>query len=352
LEQVVDHENASVHLGVAMVIIGLGLFTKTSPASSQTMADYFRGKTIRLIVPSDPGGDRGLYATVLAPFFSKHVPGNPAIIPSFMPGAGGSTAVNYAYGTAAPDGLTLVTPLPALVTAQAVGDSSVRYDALRFNWIGRVSDATHVLLMSTKIHAKTIPELDGHAAIVAAAGRTSETYLIPALMNQMLGTKFKIISGYQSAGKRNLAIENGEVDAAITTWNDVRVYHNDWIRKGGIMRLVAQIALQKHRDLPNLPLLLDYAQSLPDRQVLEFASFSSQLGQSYAAPPGVQPPIVDALRHAFDATMKDPDFVEKLKSSNMDFNPITGEEVTTFVTQAMSTPKEVVDRYKSATGSD
>lgn len=331
-----------------IAIMASALLMPPTAASAQAAADYFRGKTVRLLVPSDPGGDRGLYATLFAPFFSKNIPGNPAVVVSFMPGAGGSTAINYAYGTAAPDGLTLLTPLPAIASAQAVGDSSVKYDVLKFNWIGRISDGTRILLISTKIKATTVPELRGYEVIVASAGRASESYLMPAFMNKILGTRFKILIGYQSANKRNLAIENGEVDGAITTWNDVRSYHPEWVREGGIMRVVVQFALQRHPELQNLPLLLDYAENLPDRQLIEFMSSSSQMGQSYAAPPGVPAPIVDTLRRAFDATLKDAAFLDKMKTSRIDFNPITGEEVTAVVARIMATPKEVIERYKAA----
>jgi tripartite-type tricarboxylate transporter receptor subunit TctC len=333
-------------------IVALALLVPATAASAQMAADYFRGKTMRVIVPSNPGGDRVLYATVFASFFGKHVPGNPVVVPTIMNGAGGSTAINYTYSVAAPDGLTLVTPLPAFATAQAIGETSVRYDASKFNWIGRISDATRVLILSTKIDAKTIPELRGREAIAAASGRTSESYLMPAFMNQMLGTKFKIVPGYQSASKRNFAIENGEVDAAITTWNDVRAYHADWIREGGIMRVVVQVALQKHPDLQDVPLLLDYAENQSDRQMLEFISSSSQLGQSYAAPPGVPAPIVETLRRAFDATMKDPEFLSRMKISQIDFNPITGEDMAAAVERAMAVPKEVIERYKAAITAD
>jgi tripartite-type tricarboxylate transporter receptor subunit TctC len=336
----------------ATAVVSVATLASLTAASAQSVAEKFRGKTIRLLVPSSPGGDRGLYPTVFAPFFSKYIPGNPTVLPVFMPGAGGSTAVNNVYSVAAPDGLTLVTPLVAVATAQAVGEESVKYDVTRMNWIGRISDATRVLLMSTKIDGKTVPELRGREVIAGASGRTSETYLMPAFMNKIFGTKFKIISGYQSAGKRNLAIENGELQAAITTWNDVRTYHLDWIREGGIMRLVVQIALQKHPELPDLPLLLDYVENQADRDLIEFMSSSSQIGQPYAAPPGVPAPIVEALRRAFDATMKDPEFIEKMKAAKVEYNPATGEEMTKIVERTINAPKSVIDRYKAAVASD
>jgi tripartite-type tricarboxylate transporter receptor subunit TctC len=206
--------------------------------------------------------------------------------------------------------------------------------------------------MSTKVNARTIPQLRGVEVIAGASARTSESYLMPAFMNKVLGTKFKIVSGYQSAGKRNLAIENGELQAAITTWNDVRTFHSDWIREGGIMRLVVQIALAKHRELPDLPLLLDYADNDADRALLEFMSASSQMGQSYATSPSVPAPIVEALRRAFDATMADPAFIEKMKASKMEFGPATGEEMEAIVARTIGAPRSVIERYKAAIRGD
>jgi len=124
----------------AAAVIALAWSASLDHADAQSMSDYFRGKTLRILVPSAPGGDRALYPTMFAPFFAKHIPGNPTVQPVFMPGAGGSTAVNNAYGIAAPDGLTLVTPLVAVVSAQAIGDESVKYDVAKMNWIGRISD--------------------------------------------------------------------------------------------------------------------------------------------------------------------------------------------------------------------
>src|SRR5262245_7033916 len=333
---------------VALVAMGAPL----AHASAQSIADHFRGKTIRILVPSAPGGDRALYPLTFAPFLGKNIPGNPTVQPVFMPGAGGSTAVNNAYSIAAPDGLTLVTPLVAVAAAQAVGEESVKYDVSRFNWIGRISDATRVLLVSAKVDAKTIPDLHGRDVIIGASSRTSESYLMPAFVNKMFGTKFKIVTGYLTAGKRNLALESGETQAAITTWNDVRTYHPDWVREDGIMRLVVQIALQRHPELANVPLLLDYVDNQADRDLIEFMSSSSQMGQSYAAPPGVPAPIVEALRRAFDATMKDPAFIEKMQTAKMEFNPITGEELSWIVARTIGAPRSVIERYKAAIAGD
>jgi len=334
------------------VLTALAIGAALTHASAQPIADHFRGKTVRILIPSAPGGDRALYPLTFAPFYSKHIPGNPAVQPVFMPGAGGSTAINNAYSIAAPDGLTLVTPLVAVATAQALGDEQVRYDVSKFNWIGRISDATRALLVSAKLNARTIADLRGREVVLGASSRTSESYLMPVFMNKMLGTKFKIVTGYLTAGKRNLALEAGETEAGITTWNDIRTYHADWVREGGIMRLIVQIALARHPELADVPLLLDYAANQADRDLIEFMSSSSQMGQSYAAPPGVPAPIVEALRRAFDATMKDEAFLEKMRAARMEFNPATGEGLTTIVARTIAAPKSVIERYKTTVAGD
>jgi tripartite-type tricarboxylate transporter receptor subunit TctC len=322
------------------------------PVSAQPMADYFRGKTLKLLTPSVPGGDRALYSLAFASFFGKHVPGNPAIQPVFMPGAGGSTAVNYAYGNAAPDGLTIVTPLAAVAMAQAVGDESVRYDVAKFNWIGRITDATRVLLMSKRVGATTLADLRNREVVIATIARASETFMLPAAIKKIFGAKFKIVTGYQGAGKMNLAVEAGEADGSFPTWNDVGSYHPDWVREGGSMRLIVQIALRKQADLPDVPLLLDLAGTKADRDLIAFMSSGQEMGQSYAAPPGVPAPVVAALRQAFDDTVSDPAFIERLRTAKMQYNPIGGEELTRIVTRTVGVPKSVVDRYKAAVAGD
>jgi hypothetical protein len=177
--------------------------------------------------------------------------------------------------------------------------------------------------------------------------RASETYLIPAFMNKVFGTKLKIVTGYQAAGKMNLAVESGEAEGSFPTWNDINSYHPEWI-SGGKMRLVVQIALKKQRDLAHVPLLIDFATNDADRELNAFMAAGQEMGQSYAAPPGVPAPIVAALRKAFDDTMRDPAFLEKVHTAKMQFNPIGGEELTGIVLRTIGAPKSVIDRYKTA----
>jgi tripartite-type tricarboxylate transporter receptor subunit TctC len=331
--------------------LALVLPAMIAPAAAQPVADAFRGKTIRLLLPTLPGGGRSLYSLPFAAHFGKHVPGNPTILPVFMPGAGGATAVNNAYGVAAPDGLTIVSPLASVITAQAVGDESVKYDAAKLAWIGRITDGTRIFFVSSKINARTIADFRRRETVIGATGRASETYMNASFMNKVFGTKFKIVLGYPSAGKMNMSVESGETEGAFTTWNDIVTYHPDWLRDGKI-RVVLQIALSKHPDLASVPQLLDLAENEADRDLIAFMSSPTQMGQSYAAPPATPAPIVEALRRAFDATMKDPAYVEKMQAAKIQFNPMTGEELARNVLMTVGAPRSVIERFKAAASGD
>ena len=318
-----------------------------SPASAQSMADYFRGKTIRMLLPTLPGGGRTLYALPFANYFGKHIPGNPTVLPVFMPGAGGLIAVNNAYGVAAPDGLTIVSPLTSVVMEQALGEEAVKYDAGKLNWIGRITDATRIFFVSSRIKEKTLADFRTREVVIGSSGRSSETYLNPAFINKVFGTRFKIVTGYQSAGAMNMAVERGETEGAFTTWNDIGSYHPDWLPTGKV-RIVVQIGLAKLAALPDVPLLVDLAENEADRELVTFMSSDSQMGQSYAAPPGVPAPIVAALRQAFADTMRDPAFVEKMQEAKVQFNPMSGEDLARNVTATLGASKSVIARYKAA----
>ena len=177
------------------------------------------------------------------------------------------------------------------------------------------------------------------------------TYINPAVMNYLLGTKIKIISGYQAVAEVNNATEKRETDASFTTWNDIGNTHADWVRDGKV-RILAQIALAKHRALPDVPLLAEWADNDADRAVIEFMASSSQMGQSFVAPAGAPAPIVEALRRAFDATMQDPEFRGMMQGARLEISAMKGEALQGFVERTMAAPAAVVARYKAATAAE
>lgn len=339
--------SASIRRALSAGLAAAALSIALAQAAADPIADHFRGKTIRLVWPGAPGGDRGLYAFPFMKHFGRHLPGNPNVVPAFMPGAGGATAINYIYGIAASDGLTLATPLAPVVIAQAIGSSAVKYDVAKLSWIGRIADATRILFVTAGSGVSHTDDLRQREVIVGSTGRASETFINPAVMNRMLGTRFKIVTGYKAQPEVNLAPQRGETDGAFSTWNNISNIQGEELKKGAI-RVILQIAPKRHPELPDVPLLSDMAGSAEARDVIAFMTSSSQMGQSYVAPPGVPAPILHALRRAFDSTMKDPAFVAELQRGNIEFNPAGGEELTAIVAQAIGTPKSAIARYQAA----
>ncbi len=329
-----------------LVCAALGAALATA-AAAQSVDDVFRGQTLRIVIPSAPGGDRVFYTLPFAEFYGRHIPGKPAVQPVFMPGAGGSLAINYTYNVAPRDGLTIVTPLVGAGAAQAIGEDSVKYDFNKMNWIGRTADATRVIFIRGESPVRDIDDLRKTGVVIGSAGRASDTYGNPALMNRFLGTKFKIIIGYKSAVDVNQAVETRETDAASTTWSDLVNKRREWLRDGTV-RVLVQIALTKNPELPDTPLLLDLVKNEDDKKVVALMSSSSQMGQAFAAPPGVPAPVVEALRRAFDETMKDPDYLALAKKLNQTINPVTGEELAKIASGIVNAPASVIGQYMAA----
>jgi tripartite-type tricarboxylate transporter receptor subunit TctC len=328
----------------ALLFLGCGLAT----AHAQDAA-YFRNQTIRIVIPSAPGGGRVLNTLPFIQFYGRHLPGNPLVQPVFMPGAGGSQAVNYTYNVAPRDGLTLVTPLVDVPSAQAIGDSAVKYDVSKMSWIGRTTDAVRVLFVRSDTQVRDIDGLRARELIIGSAGRSTQTYSNPAIMNKVLGTRFKIVIGYKSAVDVNQAVELRETDSATTSWANLNSLHPDWIRDGK-MRVLFQIGLAKVPDLENVPLLVDAASDEQSRAVIRFMSAASDIGEGFLAPPGVPDAVVTMLRRGFDETMRDPEYQAAVKKLNITLNALTGEEMTKISAGIVGAPKSVIDLYMAAIG--
>lgn len=316
-------------------------------AAAQSVEDVFKGKTVKILVPTTPGGDRALYTLPVANIIGRHIPGRPAVVVNYMPGAGGALAVNNLYSVAAPDGLTIATPLAPVVIAQATGDKSVQYDVRKMSWIGRTADANGILVVWHTTPFKTLDDLKTQEAILGTTGTASVGHINPQVMNVTIGSKFKMVQGYKGTGDIALAMERGEIHGLFTTWNNISNNHAEWVRDGKI-RILLQVGLSRHPDLANIPMMSELAPNDGARQIIEFMSSSSQMGQSFVGPPGLPAPILEALRKAFDATMKDPDFLEAARKSGLQINPMSGADLTQVALKTINAPEEIIRRYRTA----
>jgi len=332
-------------------IVGLALLSAALlPAPSHATEDaaqFFSGKTVRLILGTGAGGAYGAYAILFSEYFSKHIPGNPSVVPEFRPGAGGVTAANYLYNAALKDGTMLGMPMAPVVLAQLTAPS-IQYDASKFNWIGQLAGLTRLIAVWNTSPVKTFDDLKTHETIAGDSGRGSETYINPAVINSLFGTKIKLVGGYTGSNGVMLALERGEVSLASGTWANFAENHPDWIRDHKV-RFLVQIGSKKLAGYQDLPLLSDLAKDDDDRQVIEFMSLITQsVGYSIMAPPGVPSDRIGLLRTAFDATVKDRGFLDSARKCCVDLAPEPYTIVEQAVEKAVNSPQSILDRFMRA----
>jgi tripartite-type tricarboxylate transporter receptor subunit TctC len=337
---------------LSAILIAAGF---VQPAWAQkSVEDFYRGKNIDLAIGYSPGGGYDLYARMVAQFMGKHIPGNPNVIPRNMPGAGSRTAVAWIANIAPKDGTALATADQSLSIAQAMGDKALtdmKIDTAKLIYIGNPSADNNTTSMWHTSKVKTIQDaMKIEAPMGATGGSTSSQY--PRAMNALIGTKFKIILGYPGGNDINLAMERGEVEGrGSNAWASWKSTRPDWIKDKKIS-IIVQIGLTKAPDLPDVPLLMDLAKNADDKAVLKLLSAPTTIGRPLFTSPGVPEERVKALRAAFDATMKDPEFLAEAQKRNFDINPVSGEEMQKIVTDIVATPRAIADRLQSIIGTE
>lgn len=319
----------------------------TRPAAAQS--EFFKGKDIDLLIGTDPGGEYDLLARLLARHYGAHIPGKPNIVARNMPGGGGIKMAIYLYNVPTRDGTSfgvIANNLPGLA---AVHDKNVPIDFTTMNWLGSISPAVETMsVWYPTTHITKWEELKTKEVVAGGTGRTSITFLYPTMMNTFLGTKFKVVRGYTSGNAINLAMEKGEVQARNNTWSSWKSTHPQWLKDGSIRVLVQ--AGPKAPDLPGVPALADLAKSDDDRAIMNLITAGAYLGRPFAAPRGVPAERVKVLRAAFDATMKDPEFVADATKLKVEIDAISGEKLADFVKGLAKFPERLVPKTKELLG--
>ena len=306
-------------------------------------ADFYAGKSVSILVGAGAGGSYDVYARTVARFMGEHIPGKPRIVPKNMTGAGSRVAANYVYNIAPKDGTILATADQSMPLEQAVGDAGITFDTRKFTWIGTPIYENNTLVTWHTSPVKTVEDAKRVEVAVGATGfNTSAQY--PQVMNALLGTKFKIILGYPGGNDVNLAMERGEVGARNNTWSSWKVTKPMWLANKDITIIVQ--AGPKAADLPNVPSVEDVIPDPDNRQVVELLVSGTRLGRPLATTPGVPEERVKALREAFDAVMKDPDFLKEAANSSIDVDPVRGAEMQQFVQKVLATPKHLAARAR------
>jgi tripartite-type tricarboxylate transporter receptor subunit TctC len=316
--------------------------------AQQSVADFYKGKTVRIIVGVSVGSGYDVTARTVQRHLGKHIPGNPTVIVQNQPGAGSMTMVNQLYAQGPFDGTVIGAPFNGLPTTPLLQPQGVRFDPVKMPWVGSTNRETQVSYFWHTAPAKTFADVAKVEMVTGAQAPGTTQYDYPTLANDVFKMKFKVITGYKSTSAIHLAMEAGEIHGnGATNWTTLLTLNSNWLEKKQV-RVVAQWALKKHPDLPDVPLVLDMAKTPADKAAIELAVARLEYGRPFFLPPGVPEDRVQALRRAFDATMKDPEFLADAKKQKLEIDPLTGEQVNAVIERVSKTPAEVAERVRKA----
>jgi len=332
----------------SLILSGI-LMSAATPAVADSVSDFYTGKQIRFVIRTTVGGDYDQYSRLFARFLGKHIPGNPSMIPINMPGGGGITAANYMANIAPRDGTVIGVVSQGLAVDQALGVSpQLKADLREFNWIANIVHSNQLLVVWHTSQTKTVEDAKKRETTIGTTGAGSASVQYPAFYNNVIGTKFKIVFGYPGGQMIDLAMERGEVEGRGTNpYSGWMASKPTWIPQKLIIPLV-QAGVEKEPALPDVPLITELSDKPADKPLLEFMGRASTVGRPLATTPGVPAERVAALRNAFAATLKDPEFIAAAAHEQLDIQPMTGDKLREVIAGILNSPADIRERVKVA----
>ncbi|MEA2990715.1 MAG: hypothetical protein QOG83_3426 [Alphaproteobacteria bacterium] len=336
---------------IALVLTAMGALPPDGIAAADAIADFYRGKTVTCYIGYGVGGGYDLFARTISRHMSRHIPGNPAIIPVNMPGASSMVLGNHLAKRAPADGTAFGAVNSALLFEPLFSGvaSKAQFSGPDLAMIGNAVTSAGVLIAWHTTGIKSLADLRDKPLIIGAPSRTGDTYLLPlSIKNVLRLDNLKIITGYPGTREIAIAIERGELTGRVWDMEGIKASRPDWLKNGSI-NLIAQLAPRKMPEVPaSVPLVRDFVASEDEKKALDVIFMSTILARPYVAPPGIPAERLKALREAFMATMKDPDFVADLQKLQLSFDPTTGEEMERIVREAYALPEAVILTVRKA----
>ena len=340
----------NVYNAVFASLLFVAAFAHVDVRAQEAGSDlFYKGKIVAIITSTGPGGGYDLVARLIARYMPKYLNSAPTMIVQNMPGGGNVVATNYMYEVAPKDGTAIAVVNNAVPLNQVLDGRNVRFDASKFNWLGSTGGRNEAVFILTSAGISSVAELKEKEATLGGTGPGSSIVIFPTAMNSVLGTKFRIVTGYKSSAEVFLAMERGEVVARSGTLPSLQSGYTHWLAENKI-RFLAQVGLKRDSELADVPLLTELAETDEQRRVLTLISSPPALGQPYLAPPGVSPLRINMLRAAFEKTMKDAEFVADAAKGSIDIAPMSGDEVARIVTDVVNAEPGTIKRAREALG--
>jgi tripartite-type tricarboxylate transporter receptor subunit TctC len=334
-------------VGAALTIVVTTL-ALSAVSFAGSVEDFYKGRPVDLYIGYSVGGAYDLYARVIGRHLGAHIPGNPTLVPKNLEGAGSLRLANYLYRVAPRDGSAIGTIGRGIAFDPLLIGQGDAFDAQKFNWIGSANNEVSVCVALASSGITKFEDLFTKELTVGGTGTSADTDQFPRVLNGVLGTHFKVVEGYPGGNDVMLAMERGEVQGRCGwSWSSVKSTHKSWIEDKRMIVLV-QLSLTKHPEMPDVPLVMDFAKTDEQRQILKMIFARNVMGRPYLAPPNVPADRVAALRDAFAATMADKDFLAEADKTQLEINPVSGAEVEKLVKEVYATPPEIIAKAKAA----
>ena len=331
-------------LAVASLLVLLPALTS---AHAQSVADFYKGKSISMVIGFSVGGGYDLYARHLARYMGKHIPGHPTIVPQNMTGAGSLRAANFIYSAAPKDGTSIGT-VTRSTGINPLLESGATFDGSKFTWIGSVTNEISTCITWHTSAVKTWNDFMEKPLVLAGQGPSADPDMFANIYKNVFGAKVKLVSGYPGTNEMTLAMERGEVDGLCGfSWGTIKTRHAHWLRDKRI-NIIVQASFKKDPELGHVPLILDLVKTQEQRQILAPFLAAQEMARPYIAPPGIPEDRKAALRAAFDATMKDPDYLAEAQKVKIEVNPVSGAEIDRMLAELYTTPKDVMKKAGEA----
>ena len=328
-------------------ILAFGVVTATllpASAQAQSVAEFYKGKTVSLYIGFSAGGTYDLYGRVVARHIGKHIPGNPTVVPRNMEGAGSIRLTNFMYNQAPKDGTALATMGRGGAFGPLFGMKGAQFDAEKFLWLGSANDEVSLCASWHQSGITSFEDVRQKDLIIAATGPTDESQTVPKVFNAVLGSRFKIIGGYPGSNEMTISIERGETQGRCAfSWASMKSVHRQWLDEKKINILI-QLSYQKHPELQHVPLAGDLAKTQEEKQMINLFAARQVMGRPFFSTPDLPPDRAAALRKAFMDTLKDPEYEAEADKLKLENTPVSGERVQKIVSEIYATPKAVVQK--------
>ena len=327
--------------GMGLTLGMMSVVIAATAARAQTVTEFYRGKTVNVLIGVAVGGEYDLQARLVARHIGKHIPGNPNVVAQNMTGAGGIKMANYLFAQAPRDGTYIGMLGNNFPATQAVGGQGVAYDSVKFRWLGSIAPVVETMAVWSTTGVKSIDDVRKREVVAGATSRGAITYSYPSMLNEYLGTKFKIVTGYAGGNEVNLAMERGEVEARNNSWSSWKATKGPWLADKKITVITQAGPRAPDLDAPSVE---ELARSSDERALIELVVSGTRLGRPMATTPDVPADRLAALRAAFEATMQDPDFIAEAGKLQMEIEPLNAAAIDQLLATAYATPKPIVQQ--------